>query len=290
VKQSNDICHSSPQQQQQQEHQQEQIKKILMPLTLIITILSAQLPPSVAAAIATTCIITFSIITRPALEIPTATATTGTHSDHSTTDSHNLPSKAATVIAPASTTSIRSTVTFATVVLSMITMIVVLLIENFLIWVVSATFIPGHVAATAPPPLQDNGQLVLKYVFHTVFQLPSKTMIVSLRRLLNTQWALVACVGTSFVVTELYDPRRTLYGIANRALMTIAVARFIRTISFMLTVVPSQNRYCYIQRGFPYPPPQQIMEWIWIGIIPRSHGGCNDLIISGHATIISTCT
>ena len=165
-----------------------------------------------------------------------------------------------------------------------------MLVENFLIWVVSATFVPGQSATTAPPPLQDNGQRVLNYLFHTLWELPpSKSTIVSLRRLLNTQWSLVACVGTSFVVTELYDRRRTLYGIANRALRTVAVARFIRTVAFILTVVPSQNPNCYRQRGFPVPPPRQWIDWIWIGIIPRSHGGCNDLIVSGHATIISTC-
>ena len=255
------------------QQQQQRIKKILMPLTLIVTVLSAQLPPYIGAAIASTCIILFSIVTRPALETMNTNVGVGVG-----------------IVVTSNAPLIKSKVTFATVVISMITMIVVLLVENFLIWVVSATFVPGYSVTTAPPPLQDNGQLVLNYVFHTLFQLESKAKIVSLRRLLNTQWSLVACVGTSFVVTEVYDRRRTLYGIANRALMTVAVARFIRTISFIMTVVPSQNRNCYIQRGFPFPPPDHWIDWIWIGIIPRSHGGCNDLIISGHATIISTCT
>ena len=274
-----------PQQQQQQQLQQqyrERIKKILMPLTLIVTVISAQLPSYIGAAIATICIIAFSIVTRPALLHHEMNVATGT------TSSTTVNASSTTNITTTTITT-KSKVTFGTVVISMITMIVVLLVENFLIWVVSATFLPGHSATTAPPPLQDNGQRVLNYIFHTVLQIPSKASVVSLRRLLNTQWSLVACVGTSFVVTEVYDPRRTLYGIANRALLTIAIARFIRTMSFIMTVVPSQNQNCYVQRGFPLPPPSDWMDWIWIGIIPRSHGGCNDLIISGHATIISTC-
>jgi hypothetical protein len=287
------ISSSSPQQTQQLQllQHQERIKKVLMPLTLIATVISAQLPSYIGAAIASTCIIAFSIVTRPALEmnaaVTTSTVTSFTANiNQPKIDNNNNNNN--TPPPPLVTTTTKSKVTFATVVVSMIGMIVVLLIENFLIWVVSATFLPGHSATTAPPPLQDNGQHVLNYLFHTVLQLPSKSSVVSLRRLLNTQWSLVACVGTSFVVTEVYDQRRTLYGIANRALLTVGVARFIRTISFILTVVPSQNQNCYIQRGFPLPPPSDWIDWIWIGIIPRSHGGCNDLIISGHATIIST--
>ena len=252
------------------------MKKILLPLTLIVTVGSAQLPPYLGAALAAAAIIAFSIVTRPArFDTTTSSSHVASSSNNSNNSYHHHH---------------RSNVTFATVVRSIITMIAVMLVENFLIWVVSATFVPGQSATTAPPPLQDNGQRVLNYLFHTLWQLPpSKSTIVSLRRLLNTQWSLVACVGTSFVVTELYDRRRTLYGIANRALRTVAVARFIRTVAFILTVVPSQNPNCYRQRGFPVPPPRQWIDWIWIGIIPRSHGGCNDLIVSGHATIISTC-
>jgi hypothetical protein len=249
-----------PPQQKQRQVPDDTMKKCLLPITLIITVVSAQLPPYIGTAIATMSIIAFSIITRPS---PTTSMTTAS--------------------------TVRSKVTFVNVVLSMMFMITVLLVENFLIWVVSATFLPGQLATTAPPPLQDNGQRVLNYVFGTSLSL-HKTEVVFLRRLLNTQWALVACVGTSFVLAEVYEKRRTLYGIANRALMTVGIARFIRTISFIVTVVPSQNQFCYTQRGFPYPVPTKWIDWIWIGIIPRSHGGCNDLIVSGHATIISTRT
>ena len=154
----------------------------------------------------------------------------------------------------------------------------VLLVENFMVWVVSATFLPGQSAQTAPPALQDNGRLVLQSSGL------SKADVVSMRRLWNVQWSLVACLGAAFVRRHVY--RGTLFPLAARACWTLAVARFIRTVSFVLTVLPSQNPQCYRQH-YP-PPPDDWWEWIAVGLLPASHGGCNDLIISGHATVTST--
>lgn len=267
--------------------QEKSLQRRILPLTLVLTVVSAQLPTYVAAGLAAAAILAFSVATKPndtnnknnkkhfhqgsstiRSEVAAAAARTNNNSKHPLRNNKQGP-------------------TFATVVIAVCFMIAVLLTENFLIWVVSATFEAGQDAATAPPPLQDNGQRVLQ---HFLVQL-SKQQVVGLRRLWNTQWSLVACLGASFVVVELYQQhaRRTLYSVATRAAVTVAAARFVRTVSFVLTVIPSQVRNCYAQR-FPVPPPTDWMEWIWVGLMPRSHGGCNDLIISGHATITATST
>jgi hypothetical protein len=222
----------------------------LLPAAVVLTVVSAQLPAALGAGMAAFAVLAFSLVTKDA-----SSPTTGSQ---------------------------RSV---AVVIAAVAIMIGVLLVENFLIWVVSATFLPGQDIDTAPPPLQDNGQQIVQSIFVSL----TKAQVVQLRRLWNTQWALVAALGASFCLVELFDPRRTLYGIATRALLTVASARAIRTVSFLLTVLPSQVRNCYAQR-FPLPVPEDTWEWIWVGILPRTHGGCNDLIISGHATITSTCT
>jgi hypothetical protein len=153
-----------------------------------------------------------------------------------------------------------------------------------MVWVVSATFPAGQSQLTAPPPLQDNGRIVLKYLLSDL----TKQQVVGLRRLWNVQWSLVACTGASFVVVDIYyHPVRQLYSLGLRAVLTLTAARLMRTVSFLLTVLPSQVANCYQER-FPHPPPSDTWEWIVIGLMPASHGGCNDLIISGHATVTTT--
>lgn len=151
-----------------------------------------------------------------------------------------------------------------------------------MVWVVSATYEAGQTPNTAPPPLQDNGQIIMRMIASGL----SKKEVVGLRRLWNVQGALVGCLGTSFFLSEVYG-RRHLYSLGCRAVLTLSIARMIRTISFLVTVLPSQNKFCY-QQHFPYPPPTNWMEWIWVGFLPSKFGGCNDLIISGHATVTST--
>jgi len=165
-----------------------------------------------------------------------------------------------------------------------------LLTENFLIWVVSATYQPG--IDGTPEPLQDNGRIVLEKFATKIFDSSWKTarMVQTLRNSLNVQYALVSSFGAALVCLELKlgDPskRRTLAGLAFRATSTLAAARIVRTISFVLTVVPSQVPNCYA-RHFP-PPPEEWREWLMVGLLPSSRGGCNDLILSGHATITSS--
>lgn len=234
------------------------LQRRIIPLALVVTVVTAQLPSYIGVGLAAAGIVSFSVATIPDDKGPQS----GLALDGQ-----------------------KGKVGFATVVVASLGMVTVLLTENFLIWVVSATFEAGQDVATAPPPLQDNGQLFLQHVLLML----SKQQVVGLRRLWNTQSSLVACLGASFVVVELFHPVRTLYSLATRLVMTVSVARSIRTISFLLTVMPSQVSNCYAQR-FPVPPPTDWMEWIWVGVMPRTHGGCNDLIISGHATITSSST
>jgi hypothetical protein len=229
-------------------------RRSLISAAVVLAVLSAQLPSALAKLLAALSVLAFSLYTKNAA-----------------TDASNAK---------------QQQQSFVTVVIAIVVMIAVLLTENFFIWVVSATFLPGQNANTAPPPLQDNGQLMVQSLFTSL----SKTQVVQLRRLWNTQWALVAALGASFIQVEVLTPsrRRSLYSIGTRAVLTVAAARAIRTASFLLTVLPSQVLTCYSQR-FPLPP-KDWAAWIWVGILPRTHGGCNDLIISGHAVITSTST
>ena len=169
-----------------------------------------------------------------------------------------------------------------------------LLIENFLIWVVSATYPPG--IYDSPTPLQDNGRIVLESLAMKLFNVEeaylAKRKLQVIRDALNVQWAIVTSLGASFVCLELNignvatKKGRSLAGLALHALMTLATARLIRTVSFVLTVLPSQVPGCY-RRHFPMPP-NTWKEWLLIGFLPNSRGGCNDLILSGHATVLTT--
>jgi hypothetical protein len=171
--------------------------------------------------------------------------------------------------------------------------VVSLLTENFLIWVVSATYKPGIVGS--PTPLQDNGRIVLEALAKKLWNVDQSWMakrpLQKIRDTLNVQYALVSALGASFVCLELQlggkkTSHRSLAGVALHALMTLASARLIRYISFVLTVLPSQVPNCY-RHHFP-PPPDNWKDWILVGMLPSSRGGCNDLILSGHATVTST--
>jgi PAP2 superfamily C-terminal len=173
-------------------------------------------------------------------------------------------------------------------VLAVILMTTVLLTENFFIWVVSATYKPGQNLAHLPEPLQDNGQIIMRHFLNNVLEW-TKRDIVRLRNMINVEWILVSGLGMSLVAVEMQGPaiQRNLWSVALRGLFTMTLARVIRTISFLITVLPSQNPRCYFSH-FPVPPPADWSTWLMIGFIPQANGGCNDLIISGHATVTST--
>jgi hypothetical protein len=80
---------------------------------------------------------------------------------------------------------------------------------------------------------------------------------------------------------------RSVFGIAARTCATIALARAIRVVSFMLTVVPNPKPGCY-NRQFSDAPMQYEDGWHLIEYGSsriRGTGGCNDLIFSGHGVI-----
>lgn len=163
-------------------------------------------------------------------------------------------------------------------------LVVVLLTDNFFVWVVSATYYPSH--SGRPTPLQDNGRLIQKHFFENMLGM-TRGDVQQLRATVNVQWALVAALSAAFVICELQWIRKhTLYGVATHALLTLTCARSIRVVSFLLTVLPSQMPNCY--RGhFPNPPPEDWWSWLQVGLLPSTSGGCNDLIVSGHATVTS---
>jgi len=158
--------------------------------------------------------------------------------------------------------------------------------ENFCIWVVSATYKISHVSS--PTPLQDNGKILIHTLFYEMLKVtPEKLQEV--RNFLNIPWALVLSLCGSIIICEFNLSRRykNLGTLACKALLTLGTSRFIRTLSFLMTVLPSQLPFCYRKHKFPVPPPSSWIDWILIGLIPNSKGGCNDLIISGHATVMS---
>ncbi len=74
------------------------------------------------------------------------------------------------------------------------------------------------------------------------------------------------------------------FGMMTRFVACTVAARAIRTVAFLLTVLPNPRPLCYAGR-FP-PVPDTVAEFLRIGFAKmRSGGGCNDLIISGHAVI-----
>jgi PAP2 superfamily C-terminal len=252
--------------------------QIVIPLAVVATIVGNQLPAYFTSGFTVAAMILFGLISRPVVTTATTTTSTNTSTTKNETSNQRNASfrsrkhhpQAGPLAAVAAATAMTT----------------VLLVENFCVWIVSATYYPSQQLVTLPTPLQDNGKIVLRYLFDTILKLNN---VVKLRNVINVQWALVTGLGLSLGATVVNGVRmrRTLWGIAVRSLSTMAIARFIRTTSFLITVLPSQNQKCYFSH-FPYPPPEDWMSWIMVGFTPQSHGGCNDLIISGHATVTAT--
>ena len=243
---------------------QKQVYERVIPLVTVITVFSGFLPNYISSALVAIGLTLFGLLTRPRKDI-----TVGTES------STPKPSTRESSTESQFSYLFKATIFLATVMLT----------ENFLVWVVSATFIPGQNIRTTPDPLQDNGREILMYFLKDVGQF-TKREVISLRRLWNVQNVLVATLGASLSLAE-FHPSRQLWSSGTRTLLTLACARIIRTISFGLTVLPSQHKDCY-DNHYPNPPPSEWLDWIMVGVEPASNGGCNDLIISGHATVTST--
>lgn len=226
----------------------------------VVSIVSNQLPRWITALVAALVAAAFSLATRPKRGSPSKSSTSNANSQ-----GMQLKTKA---------------------VLSCLFMIGVLLHENFQVWVVSATYPASH-EPPYPEPLQDNGRIVMRKL--AVMASLQRRDVQALRDAFNVQWALVsAAIAGALVGCELKLGRashRSMWAVGMRALLTLGIARFVRTVSFLLTVLPSQMPSCYRSH---YPPvPDTWSEWIMVGLKPAARGGCNDLIISGHATVTS---
>lgn len=238
-----------------------------IPLAVAATIIGNQLPTFLSSAMAHIAIVIFGLASRPMPQ-----------------ENEKSNNKNTKIKRGQSTLAGQLRAVFAAIL-----MFLVLLIENFFIWVVSATYeqSQSEIKNRLPQPLQDNGQIVMRSFFKSILGL-KRRQVATLRNMMNVEWILVSCLALSIVSLEMdgYRMKRNLWSLAQRALLTVAIARVIRTISFLITVLPSQNRNCYFRR-FPTPPEDWI-SWLLVGLTPRVNGGCNDLIISGHATITTT--
>jgi hypothetical protein len=270
----------------------------MIALSFLLSIVCNQFPKSLSVLVACIALFVFGLASRQVALQSTATTSNNTEDlkdKNNTVDCTNANNSISRIW---NHLGIKERAVVAAIILA-----IVMLFENFMIWVVSATYPPGMNTSTAKP-LQDNGRIVLEKLAMKLFNVQSPWMarqsLQTLRDGLNVQWALVTSFGTSLICLEIrlgqssstmqqrQQQQRTLHGLTLRVLITLAMARFIRTISFSLTVLPSQVNNCYVSH-FP-PPPENWSEWLMVGFLPNSRGGCNDLILSGHATVTSTIT
>jgi len=240
-----------------------------IPLTVVATIVGNQLPVYISFGMASIGIFIFGLASRPVVE---EEENDNNNKNTNEEDKENKKQMYSGQIKA---------------VMATLLLIAALLTENFFIWVVSASYTPSQNMATLPSPLQDNGQILLRYLFDNVLAL-SKRDVVKLRNMINVEGILASGLGLSIITVVLQGStiRRNMWSMAMRGVLTLAAARSIRTISFLITVLPSQNPKCYFSH-FPTPP-EDWFSWFMVGMIPQVNGGCNDLIISGHATVTST--
>lgn len=240
-----------------------------IPLTVVATIVGNQLPVYISFGMASIGIFIFGLASRPVVE---EEENDNNNKNKNEEDKENKKQMYSGQIKA---------------VMATLLLIAALLTENFFIWVVSASYTPSQNMATLPSPLQDNGQILLRYLFDNVLAL-SKRDVVKLRNMINVEGILASGLGLSIITVVLQGStiRRNMWSMAMRGVLTLAAARSIRTISFLITVLPSQNPKCYFSH-FPTPP-EDWFSWFMVGMIPQVNGGCNDLIISGHATVTST--
>jgi hypothetical protein len=238
----------------------------------VVSIASNQLPRWITALIAALVVAAFSLATRPAPDTASVIK-----KDASSSSSSSSPADS----------DGRGMQLKTKAVLSCLFMIGVLLHENFQVWVVSATYPASH-EPPYPEALQDNGRILVRKLAEMASL--QRRDVQALRDAFNVQWALVsAAIAGGLVGCELKLGRashRSMLAVGMRALLTLGIARFVRTVSFLLTVLPSQRPSCY-RSHYPYPVPDTWSEWIMVGLKPAARGGCNDLIISGHATVTS---
>lgn len=127
-------------------------------------------------------------------------------------------------------------------------------------------------------PLQDNVEILTLWAFSKMPVL--KTLIKGWG--VDMHWLLYSFVSLCLSVAWDAIPYSG-FGIAARFMDTIAWSHLIRTVAFMITILPNPKKGCYAA-NFP-PVPQSAWEFIKIGFGAKRGSGCNDLVISGHGVV-----
>ena len=134
------------------------------------------------------------------------------------------------------------------------------------------------------PPLQDNLEVAYGMLLRRLPPAAADAVEWSLaHEWIGIKEKLVALIALGFAAVFDAVPYSG-FGMCNRFVACVASARAIRTVAFLLTVLPNPRPGCYSRR-FP-PVPDTVAEFLRIGFgRMRSGGGCNDLVLSGHAVI-----
>ncbi|KAH3767023.1 Phosphatidylinositol:ceramide inositolphosphotransferase 3 [Pelomyxa schiedti] len=155
-----------------------------------------------------------------------------------------------------------------------------LLIENFFIWFVSYSYHSKYDLTIQG--LQDNLALLLPDFFAKFGAFGD---LISKYTWATATHFLLAILALAFSVLFSQVPYSAL-GMMSRFFATLTTTRIVRTIGFLVTVLPNPRVKCITKR-FPInqQPPDGSSLWQMILAASthlRGGGGCNDLIISGH--------
>jgi DNA mismatch repair protein MutS2 len=134
------------------------------------------------------------------------------------------------------------------------------------------------------PPLQDNLELAYGLLLRRLPPAAADALEWSLaHEWIGIKEKLVALIALGFAAVFDAVPYSG-FGMCNRFVACVAYARAIRTVAFLLTILPNPRPGCYSRR-FP-PVPDTWADFLRVGFgRMRSGGGCNDLVLSGHAVI-----
>lgn len=150
----------------------------------------------------------------------------------------------------------------------------VVTVENFCTWATSASDMYKY----SYTPLQDNAEIVFQW---TAEHLPLfRAFVYSWK--VDMHWLLYAFVALCLSVAWDQVPYSG-FAIGARFIDTIAWSHALRTVAFMITVLPNPRLDCYA-RSFP-PVPNTLWEFIAYGFSAKRGSGCNDLVISGHGVV-----
>jgi hypothetical protein len=127
-------------------------------------------------------------------------------------------------------------------------------------------------------PLQDNVEIATLWAMKRFPIL--RTIIVGWK--VDMHWLLYCFVALCLSVIWDIVPYSG-FAMGARFMDAIAWTHALRTIAFMITVLPNPRLHCYA-RNFP-PVPSSVREFIAIGFSAKRGSGCNDLVISGHGVV-----